>query len=285
MFCGFGLDAQQAWTQKKGEGYFHLGGSLLNYASLHDYNFSVTQIPRPITEFIVSSYMEYGLSDKLTAALTIPYHMVSSGDTAADWTGFSPEKGDLAALGNANVGLTYKLYQKSGLVVSSKLGLALKSAKLQQSTGLRTGYDAFGISPFILAGIGKSKYYASVETGMNFLSNGYLQRFVLNAQLGRYLSKSKRTLFVLGLSTSTALGRPSPADVLRIDGNARYTGLYVNEQSYYAVNLKLGYNLSKNWTIWSSVAGGMAKNIGRDALYSLSLGYKLKKKTMANNIK
>ncbi len=49
----------------------------------------------------------------------------------------------------------------------------------------------------------------------------------------------------------------------------------MNEESYYAINLKLGYYLTKEWTIWPSIAGGMAKNIGQNVLYSLSIGYKL----------
>ncbi|MEE9430960.1 MAG: hypothetical protein V3V16_07975 [Melioribacteraceae bacterium] len=273
---GFNLNAQQAWTQKKGEGYFQIGSSFLSYSELHNLTSDAIELPRPITELIISSYLEYGISDNLTASFILPFHIVSSGNLVSDWSSFSPEQGDLSALGNMNLGLTYKVSQINNIVVSSKLAIGINSSKYEQSTGLRTGYDAYTISSSILAGLGTSTYFASAETGINFLTDGYLHRFIFNAQIGKHFLQSKKLLFIFSVLTSTALGSSSADDILKLDGNSRFTGLYVNEESYYAINLKLGYNLTKDWTIWSSIAGGMAKNIGRNALYSLSIGYNLK---------
>ena len=66
--------------------------------------------------------------------------------------------------------------------------------------------------------------------------------------------------------------------ILKLDGIARYTGLYLNGQSYYAAILKFGYELDSNWVFWKSAAGGPSKNVGQNAAYSLSVAYKLKKK-------
>ena len=282
LISGPWLNAQQAWTQEKGEAYFQFGSSVLSYSSLHNYTSDPIDIPRPISELILSSYVEYGLTDKLTASVTIPYHIVSSGDIASEWNSFSPKKGDLAALGNIKFDLTYKMYQKNDIALSSKIGLSAPSGKIEQSTGLRTGYNAYAVCPSLLAGIGTSKYFASAEAGMNLMSNRYFNRFVINAQIGKHFLKDQKLLLILGLSTSSALGNSSPDDILTLDGNARLTGLYVNEQSHFAANLKLAYILAQDWTIWSSIAGGVAKNIGRNAVYSLSLSYKLKKKATVN---
>lgn len=278
LSCGHSLHAQQAWTQKKGEAYFQVGGSLLNYSALHYYTSSAIEIPRPITELTLSAYAEYGILDNLTAAVNVPYHLISSGELATDWNGFAPEKGELAALGNVNLGFTYKMYDKKRVVVSSKLGFGINSSTAQQSTGLRTGYDAYTVAPSVLAGIGTSKFFASAEAGMNFMTNGYLHRFVFNAQIGKHFLKSKRMLFVVAVSTITAVGKSSEDDNLNLDGNARFTGLYMNNQSFYAVNFKLGYELTRHWTIWTALAGGMANNIGRGAVFSLTIAYQLKKK-------
>ena len=205
----------------------------------------------------------------------LPYHIVSSDDLANNWSGFAPEKGNLSALGNINFSMTYKIYQKKNLVVSSKLAVSTNTAKLETSTGLRTGLDANSFTPFILAGIGTDRFFASAETGVSFLTNAYLPRFIFNAQWGKHLLENKKLLFILGLSSSTALGKPSAEDLLKLDGNALFTGLYVNEQSYYALNLKFGYAFFQNGIIWISAAGGAAKNIGQNVVYNLSFGYNL----------
>lgn len=276
LLYGLNLEAQQVWTQQKGEGYFQIGSSLLSYSAIHIGDFKSANIPRPITEIILSSYGEYGLSDDFMLTLMVPYHFVSSGDLAADWNGLAPKKGDLAALGNINLGATYKIYQKNGVVVSSKLAIGLKSAKQEPLTGLNTGFDAFNITPLILAGIGTSRIFASAETGIHLLGNGYLPRFIFNAQIGKRLLMNKQLLGILGFSSSTTLGSPSEDDIKQLDENAILTGLYVNKQSYYALNLKLGYDLTEKGTIWLSAAGGAAENIGRNVAYSISFGYRFR---------
>jgi len=113
---------------------------------------------------------------------------------------------------------------------------------------------------------------------MNFMTNGYLHRFVFNAQIGKHFLKSKRMMFIVAVSTITAVGNTSADDNLELDGNARFTGLYMNDQSFYAVNLKLGYALTSKWTTWVALAGGMANNVGQSGVYSVSIAYQLKNK-------
>ena len=65
MFFGISLSAQQAWTQKKSEGYFQIGSSFLSYSELYNLTSDAIELPRPITELIISSYLEYGISGKI----------------------------------------------------------------------------------------------------------------------------------------------------------------------------------------------------------------------------
>jgi hypothetical protein len=265
--------AQQAWTQKKGEGYFQIGASSFNYSSAADDDFKSFDLARPITEIIISLYAEYGITNKLTGTVIVPFHFVSSGELNSKWLGFAPEEGNLTTFGNLNLALTYRIYAKKDFVLSSKLASSINTSNYDVATGLRTGYDAFGISPTILAGIGTDVFFSSAETGINILTGGYLSRFIFKAQIGKELTKNKRLIGIFVISTNTALGNASNEDNLNLNRTSAFTALYQNEQTYYAGIVKFGYKLSDYWGLWLSIGGGYAKNIGRNPVYSLAFAY------------
>lgn len=274
----FHLQAQQAWTKKKGEGYFQIGSSYFQYSTLSSKDFKSVDIARPIAETVVSFYGEYGISDKLMATLILPMHFISSGDLNPEWQGITLEKGNLTNLGNINLAFTYLLHQKNGVVVSSKLAASMNSSEYDETTGLRTGYNAFGISPTILAGIGRSNFFSSAEIGVNILNNDYLNRFIFNAQIGKELGESKKFTGIFNIGINATLSTASDSENDEINGNAAQTALYLNEQAYYSASLKLGYKLATNWALWFAVGGGAGQNIGQNGVYSLALAYKLQKK-------
>ena len=275
LFLSFNSQAQQAWTQKKGSGYFQVGSSFYKYLTVYGADAETVNIARSITENTLSLYGEYGLSSKLTATVSVPLHFISSDELNAEWEGFLPEEGKLTALGNINLALTYQWYKNDGKVLAAKIAASLNTASFDEMTGLKSGYQAIGITPIILAGIGKDNFFASAEVGLNYLSNDYLPRFLFNAQIGKPFGKSKRLIGIFGITSSTSLGEATIEENLKINGNSSYTWLYQNEQTYYAINLKLGYKFSKKWSIWLSSGGGTAKNLGRGAVYTIALGYNL----------
>lgn len=270
------VSAQQAWTQKKGEGYFQMGSSLFNYSTAADDDYKSFDQARSITEVILSLYAEYGFTNKLTGTVVLPLHFVSSGELNSKWLGFAPEEGNLTSFGNFNLALTYRIYTKNNFVLSSKLASSMNTSDYDAATGLRTGYDAFGISPTLLAGIGSDVFFASAETGINILSGGYLNRFIFNAQIGKELTKNRRLIGGFVISTSTALSNASNEDNLSLNGTSAFTSLYQNERTYYAGAFKFGYKLSDYWGLWLSIGGGYAKNIGRNPVYSLAFAYNLR---------
>lgn len=278
-------NAQQAWTHAQGEGYFQIGFSYLEFSSKFGDDFNEETIPRPITEFILQSYGEYGITDKLTTTIVVPYHLISSDDLNASWIelqGNPPlppptAKGDLNALGNINAALTYNFYKKDNIVVSAKTALGFNTSDQKNATGLSSGFNANSITPTLLAGIGTNKFFASAETGVKFLSDDYLSKFIFNAQIGKEFLKSKNLLLILGFNTYYSLGTASDIENLALDKNATFTGLYLNDQSYTTVNLKLGYKLGDNFVTWLSVGGGPAKNVGFGSVTNFAIAYNLKK--------
>lgn len=272
---GFTAYSQQAWTQKKGEGYFQIGTSFFNYETTYNNNYETGPIPRPISETIFLAYGEIGVFDRLMATVAIPIHFTSSSDLASDWIGFSPEKGKLNGLGNIYGALTYSILDKNGFVLSAKTGVSLNTSVTNESTGLRTGFNTYGITPTLLAGIGTSHFFASMETGITYSGKDYLNRYIFNVQIGKEFTKSKKILGIIGIVSNSTIGKATIGSTL--DGNAKFTSLYLNEQAYFAINLKMGYKFSKNWATWLSVSGGTAKNTGQNLVYSFSIGYNLVK--------
>jgi hypothetical protein len=278
FICSLNTKAQQAWTQKKGEGYFQIGSSYLNYSDLHLGNVSFSKLPRPVTEIIVSSYNEFGITDKFTGILSVPFHFVSVGDfdtSSLSYLNF--DKGSLSALGNVSTGLLYNLYAKNGNVLSTKLNASYNTSSRQQNTGLSTGYNAFILEGSILAGRGTQNYFTSGEISTVISANNFLSRIQVNGQIGKRFLKSKKLILIFAISTNTYLSDISKSNsLLAIQAND-YTGLYNAKQAYYAINMKAGFEFSKVWSMWGSIAGGEATNIGAGINYALSIGYKLKK--------
>jgi len=268
---------QQAWSQKKGESYLQLGSAYLTYSMLHVGNFEIIDLPRPVSELVIASYSEYGISDKLTGILNLPYHIVSVGELDTALTNLTFDKGCLSSLGNITTGLLYNFYKKNSSVISARLDMTWNTSKREFNTGLSTGNNSMGISPSIAYGIGKKNYFFSADFGANILfQNDYYSRINMNAQFGKRFLESKKMTFILGLGSSTAF---KFAEQEAIKKSAKdYTGLYVEEQSYVALTLKLGYDFTPQWSIWTSMAGGEATNVGAGISSTLSIAYKFSKK-------
>jgi len=131
--------------------------------------------------------------------------------------------------------------------------------------------------PSLLVGRGTSKYFTSAEIGARIITNDYLPQFIINAQLGKKFLESERLLLILGFNALAPIGEASVEDNFKLDGNAIYTGLYQNEQAYYAWNVKAGYYFTEKISSWISFSGGTASNVGLSPGITFSLGYNLKK--------
>lgn len=272
------LNAQQAWSQKKGEGYFQLSTSILNYEYMHIGNFKLYELPRKVHQTILSAYGEYGISDKITISANLPLHWVSLGEYNPNANAPKFDGGKLNGLGNANLSLLYNFHKQHATVISSKIDYGFNTSVNSQNNGLSTGEDSFSITPSLLIGVGKSNYFSSAEIGISWFNQRYTDRFFVNAQLGKKVTKSKKIILILGLITkfNTTLSRKhfGTLAILRAD---QYTALYPREQSYVALNFKMGYEISDHFICWGSLSGGEGENVGAGISYTASIAYRLKK--------
>jgi hypothetical protein len=268
VFVCSGLSAQQAWTRPKGKYYAQIGASMLSGNSLLNGTEPLMPLGRDIADVTLQAYGEYGLTDRLTFSAQVPFKILSASNAKGE--GLSSLKdGSLAAFSNLQAALMANVLNKNGYVLSGKTGISLPTAMFEPETGLRSGFDALSVSPSILAGIGRAKFFSSAEIGLVFRTNGYSKRFFAAWQIGKFIGKNKRWLPILGLEYMKS-GNDGTYD----DGTSIETGLYLNRQSYLSPNVKLGFKANEKVMLWVSGGGGLG-TVTRNILASPGLSFSI----------
>jgi hypothetical protein len=260
LFTSICSQAQQAWTRNKGKFYSQLGTTIYYYDSKVNIDNSVTAIDRKVTSNSIQAYLEYGITNKLTANVVVPFVLSDSKNTATiKPIGISD--GSLNALGNVNLGLTYNFYKKNGYVLSTKLQSSLPTASFKENTGLRTGADALGIAPSFLFGYGGNKFFASAELGFNYRTNKYSSQTIGGFQIGKSFGANKKLLIIFHNEIQS-----SNYDGKYDDKNTNATITYLNNQTYFAHGFKFGYKLNENLMAWGDIrAGSYTANLGTNS--------------------
>jgi hypothetical protein len=241
------MHAQQAWTSPKGKFYSQLGFTNLVYDGYNKAYDEIIPLNRKITHNALQGYIQYGITDKLMVTGVVPLTLTKSILTS----GTQPaglKDGSLNGLGNIQTGLTYRFYEKNGVVFSGKLNAILPTAQKDVATGLRTGDDALGVAPSLLAGFGHEKFFTSIEVGGVLRNNKYSDQTFGYFQIGKFMGKNKKLLMILHSAV-----RVSNKNGTYDDGNTKYTATYLNDLRYIVYGLKLGYKVTPKIMVWSDI--------------------------------
>jgi hypothetical protein len=245
--CAQLAEAQQAWTSPKGKFYSQVGFTHLIYDGYTEAYDEIVSLNRKITNHSLQGYVQYGLMDKLMVTAIVPVSITASKLTSGTQpTGLS--NGKLNGLSNVQTALTYKFYEKNGVVTSGKLNLILPTASSNTQTGLRTGDDALGVSPSLLVGYGQTKFFTSAELGYVYRNNDYSSQTIANFQIGKPLGKNKKWL---GIFHSEL--RFSGKNGTYNEGNTKYTATYLNDLRYIAYGAKFSYKATSKIMLWSDI--------------------------------
>lgn len=273
IFISFSSYSQSPWTQKKGEFYTQFGYSTIpNYTGIFgdpDYN-----TERKISDNTYQLFGEYGISDKTTLLLNIPFKNVSSGDLSKPEETVIPltDEKTINTFGNIELGVKQNFYNKKWLI-SGQLNVELNTSTYDDTSGLRTGYDAFTFTPLVNVGRGFNKFYVQAFTGFAIRTNSYSSNFKIGAEAG---AKILNTLWIIGF-----------IDIITSFDNGDYnvpvenslTGLYLNNQEYSAYGLKAIGEITPKFGIIAGFGGAFSgNNVAKQAAYNFGIYYKIKKK-------
>jgi hypothetical protein len=258
--------SQSPWSAAKGEGFLQIGGSYIGgYNTLFTNQNSDFITSRILSDFTLQLYGEYGLGKGWETSLAIPLVTQTSGDISEN-PSITPTiaQGSLTSLGNIHLGIKKVIYNQ-GILFSAGIKAELNTSSFDETTGLRTGYGAWGIAPSIMAGKGMDKWYAYITTGPTLRSNGYSAEWRIQAEGGYKIgSKSYMMLNVFILESF------QNGDVILPQTNLE-TGFFVNNQSFFSYGPKFMTQFSDHLGMTAAVyLAGSGNQVAKSP--SLNLG-------------
>ncbi len=239
------------WTPGKKHGFFQLQTTFPvgAYNKLFINDGSTLELNRGVTDISIQAYLEYGFVKNFSVVTALPYKFVSTNNE------LNPNaelpllpQGSLTAFGNYELALKYKFLDRP-FVSAISVKAEFNTGKQDLEKGLATGFDASGYSLFWH--IGKSfgrRFYSFFETGYTLRTNHYSDDLRFYLEGGYTPARNFWLAAVLDLKVSMKNGDYD-------DTYLRQTGLYTNNQEFFAYGLKASYEL-KNKTGFSASTFG-----------------------------
>lgn len=254
------------------------GGGLLgghfHYQSYSQLQQQDTSYPlnllRPVSFVSFRLMAEYGALDRLTLFLVVPINIVSTGkefNNAADFTD-TLKYGTVTGLGNVEAGVKYKFYHQKWLL-STSLRSELKTGTYDNGTGLRTGYDAWGIIPMFHVGRSwKEKYYVFADLGACYRTDNYSGDWRIQLEGGARLFNSLWLRSAIHSRRSFYNGKFEKKNNLQ-------TALFVNNQAWLMLNARIDYQHRVGFGIQAGISGYLlGNNIAATPMFYAGVYYK-----------
>jgi len=249
---------QSPWTKKKGEFYTQLSFSTIaNYNTL--FGSPDKTLNGEITDNTLQFYGEYGLTYKTTFIASIPLKLISHKDISNT---------NKTALGNIEIGIKHNFYNKKWLF-SGQLNVEVNSGTFDVLSGIRTGYNAWTITPLLTFGKGFNSWYVQGFTGVNIRTNNYSSNFKIGGEIGYKPIQKLWVIANLDVTQSFNNG-----DVVLPTSNLS-TGLYLNDQEYVSFGLKAIGEITKNFGLTAGVGGAFSgNNVAKQGAFNIGIYHK-----------
>ena len=263
------LGNAQPWIRDPGHGYAQVGYSSIIYSGLHISD-STGELPldREVFDITWALYSEIGISDKWMLTLNIPFKLTRTNENETEKAGlFNLPAGELNGFGNVAVRGSYRHLSIGKWVFSPAFTLTTNTSSFDRTTGLRTGYDAWGFAPSYHAGFGSRYFFAKANAGLNFRTNSYSTQFLSQVEAGLQFFQG-RVFLVADLDFQVSFENGSYNDETSIA-----TGLYLDEQTFTAFLFKAGVKPVDHFYLWVSSGAGTGNFVARAPSFNVSLAY------------
>ena len=254
------------WAAGFAKGYAQIGITLNTYDRLLG---AASRLDRTVTDNTLQLYGEYGLTGKWTLVGSVPYKLLATGKSALDPNSGQTilPSGNLGGLGNVMLAAKYTFFQ-SGLNVAGQLLTESPIYRVDNTTGLRTGYNSFTVCPSLLVGGGSNRIYGFGNLGYALRTGGYSEELRYDLEIG--FKPVKRFWIALALNNKKSFKNGTVNE-----GNVTKTSLYVNNQSYNAFGLKFSYGFTEKIGLNLSAYGAFGgQNVAGAPTFNSSIYYK-----------
>jgi len=258
LFFSFSISvfAGGPWTPGKKHGFLQIQTTFPAgpYNQLYISNGDNLELNRGVTDITIQAFLEYGISEKFSLVTALPYKFVSTNnDINLDSELPLLPEGSLNGLGNYELTLKYQFLNKSFIsAVSIKAEFNTGLQDLEK--GLATGYDASGYSLYWHIGRSfESRFYSFFESGYTLRTNDFSDDYRLLLEAGYRSGNNFWMAVVFDFKQSTRNGNYD-------DLNLQQTGLYTNNQEYFAFGLKTSYELKNKMGFSASTYGAFSGN-------------------------
>ncbi len=179
--------AAGAWTQAKGSRFLKIDAQLVRGKSFREVNGGKVAIPT-LADYTTSLYGEHGLRDDLTLVGYLPFFKrITLNKQVGRPSGFVYFEGDdVTGMGDALLGLRYRLARFGPTVLSAEFALGLPLGEDTQANGLLTGDGEFNQRLLIQAGHSFCPVaaYCNVDLGFNNSIKGFSDELLYAAEFG-----------------------------------------------------------------------------------------------------
>lgn len=254
-FFSFSLStAQSPWVADKGKGFVQIGYTTIGpYSDLFQKNGGSYSLTRAVSDVTIQAYGEYGLGSQTSIIASLPIKSLETGEIKS--TVSTPNgKGSFTTLGNAQLAVRHNFINNK-IVFSGQLMAELPTAGYDEATGLRGGLDAASVIPSISIGKGLNKIYGYLSAGTAIRTNGYSSDLRISAEAGYQFINRAFIIFVLDVVENFENGNAIESL------NQLQTGLYLNNQSYFAYGIKGIIGFTDNLGITGAFYGAGSGNL------------------------
>ncbi|MGB0882518.1 MAG: hypothetical protein ACPGSO_06160 [Vicingaceae bacterium] len=264
----FSLVAGGPWLNKKKSGFFQVQSTFpaSSYNLLFLENGKEASLKRGVLDYTFQAYLEYGLTDKIDIISSLPYKVVSTSSFLNNTPdSLALKEGNLNGLGNYKIGIKHQLINKKILIATSIVS-NLNTITEQSEKGLTTGYNANSIGAYLHVGKSFSaKTYSFLDVGINAMSNDFSSYLDVHYEIGYQVKNSLWTALTFDV-------RESFKDGNYHNPNLKETGLYTNDQEYFAYGLKASYELKNKIGFTAATFGAFSGNyVAKVATFSIGV--------------
>ena len=269
-----------AWPRKARSAYLQVGFSTIGYEKVYDASSAKVPAPGTVRDNVLQLSAEYGLTDRLTVGVAVPFGFLSARDYVNPFlrTGTAPmvpsPPAEVSASGIGDLVATaqMELLRQGGSVLSAGLLFGFPTGDTTNTDGLWLGDGEFNVAPRILYGL--SLYplpmYLSADLGYNIRGQGYSDEIFGALEAGYGLFESRLYAIVqlsVQKSTNTEPSRDIPAARL---------GFYNNNREFVAITPKILYKFESGLGVVLSYATATSgRNVAGGAVLAGSVFYEL----------